>query len=130
MRKMKIDAIPLNLNYKINYPDEFLNKLKEGEIVASRCNNCGAIYFPPQKDCYNCGKSEMSNITLPKEGEIMTFSKVIQKPQGFEKYPDYVIGIIKVGDVNLMVWIVGEPKVGKKVKITTDGIRVIGKVIE
>lgn len=90
---MQVDAIPLSIKYKIKYPDEFIEAVKRGEIVATRCKNCGSVYFPPQKDCYNCGKNEMEWIKVSNEGEIMTYSIVSQKPQGFENYEDYIIEI-------------------------------------
>ncbi|MCY0858854.1 MAG: Zn-ribbon domain-containing OB-fold protein [Sulfolobaceae archaeon] len=127
---MQIDAIPLELKYRIKYPDEFIQALKKGEILATKCKNCGAVYFPPQRDCTNCGKSDMEWIKLDNEGEIMTYSIVVQKPQGFEDKGNYVIGIVKTKDNNfLMAWIIGEPKVGAKVRLTTDGYRLIGEVI-
>ncbi|WP_338604264.1 Zn-ribbon domain-containing OB-fold protein [Sulfolobus tengchongensis] len=127
---MQTDAIPLSLKYKIKYPDEFIDAVKRGEILATKCRNCGAVYFPPQRDCYNCGKSEMEWIKVSNEGEIMTYSIVTQKPQGFEEYADYIIGIVKTKDnINLMAWIKGQPKVGARVRLTTDGVRIIGEVL-
>jgi len=43
---MQVDAIPLSIKYKIKYPDEFIEAVKRGEIVATRCKNCGSVYFP------------------------------------------------------------------------------------
>ncbi|ACP36783.1 protein of unknown function DUF35 [Sulfolobus islandicus Y.G.57.14] len=127
---MQVDAIPLSIKYKIKYPDEFIEAVKRGEIVATRCKNCGSVYFPPQKDCYNCGKNEMEWIKVSNEGEIMTYSIVSQKPQGFENYEDYIIGIVRAKDgINLMAWIKGQPKVGGKVRLITDGTRIIGEVV-
>ncbi|MCH4816065.1 MAG: Zn-ribbon domain-containing OB-fold protein [Saccharolobus sp.] len=127
---MQVDAIPLSIKYKINYPDEFIEAVKRGEIVATRCKNCGSVYFPPQKDCYNCGKNEMEWIKVSNEGEIMTYCIVSQKPQGFENYKDYIIGIVRTKDgINLMAWIKGQPKVGGKVRLTTDDTRIIGEVV-
>ncbi|ACP39395.1 Zn-ribbon domain-containing OB-fold protein [Saccharolobus islandicus] len=127
---MQVDAIPLSIKYKIKYPDEYIEAVKRGEIVATRCKNCGSVYFPPQKDCYNCGKNEMEWIKVSNEGEIMTYSIVSQKPQGFENYEDYIIGIVRAKDgINLMAWIKGQPKVGGKVRLITDGTRIIGEVV-
>lgn len=73
----------------------------------------------------------MDWVKIDNEGELMTYSIVFQKPQGFENYDNYVIGIVKTKDnISLMVWIKGEPKVGAKVRLTTDGIRLIGEVIK
>ncbi len=46
---MQVDAIPLSIKYKIKYPDEYIEAVKRGEIVATRCKNCGSVYFPPSK---------------------------------------------------------------------------------
>jgi len=127
---LKVDGLPITYNYKINYPDQFLEKLKEGKVVATRCVACNSVYFPPQKDCSNCGSDKMEWVELQGEGELMTYSIVSQKPQGFEKYPDYVIGIVRLGEVSVMAWIKGRPRVGSKVKISTDGQRIIAEVVE
>ena len=29
-------------------------RLEEGKIYATRCTNCGRLYFPPNADCPNC----------------------------------------------------------------------------
>ncbi|MEM0372937.1 MAG: Zn-ribbon domain-containing OB-fold protein [Sulfolobaceae archaeon] len=128
---MQIDAIPLNLRYTIEYPREYIEGLKKGEILATKCKKCGEIYYPPQLDCANCKSSDMEWFSLSKEGELMTYSIVVQKPQGFENYSDYIVGIVKNKDgIGLMCWVKGKPKVGSKVRLTTDGLRVIAEVIE
>ncbi len=72
----------------------------------------------------------MEWIKVSNEGEIMTYSIVSQKPQGFENYEDYIIGIVRAKDgINLMAWIKGQPKVGGKVRLITDGTRIIGEVV-
>jgi uncharacterized OB-fold protein len=127
---MQVDAIPLNLKYKVEFPKEYIEGLKRGEILATKCKICGEIYYPPQLDCNKCRKKEMEWIKLSNEGELMTYSIVVQKPQGFENYPDYIVGIVKTNDgIGLMCWVKGKPKVGARVRLYTDGYRVIAEVI-
>ena len=128
-----MDGIPLLFKYTVpdKLYDVFWEGLKKGEIYGTKCEKCGTLYFPPRKDCEKCLTSDMEWVKLKDEGIIMTYTIVKQKPQGFDSYPDYTIGIVRNSDgVDLMCWIKGEPKVGKKVKLTTDTQRVICEVIE
>jgi len=128
---VQVDAVPLNLKYVVDYPKEYIEGLKKGEILATKCKKCGEIYYPPQLDCVKCRSSDMEWFSLSKEGELMTYSIVVQKPQGFENYPDYIVGIVKNKDgVGIMCWVRGKPRVGSKVRLTTDGTRVIAEVVE
>lgn len=127
-----MQAIPLELRYVIPEKgyEKFWEGLKRGEIWATKCNRCGSIYYPPQRDCPTCFTSGLEWYRVSNRGEIMTYTKVKAKPQGYEKVEDYTIGIVRTDDgVSLMCWIKGEPKVGVKVNLTTDGERVIGEVV-
>ncbi|EZQ01782.1 DNA-binding protein [Candidatus Acidianus copahuensis] len=126
-----MEGIPLFLKYDVSIQgyERFWEGLKAGEVWTTKCKKCGTIYYPPQRDCPNCLSSDMEWIKLKENGKIMTFSIVKQKPQGFDQ-EDYVVGIVRNEDnVDLMCWLKGIPKVGKDVKLTTDGKRVIGVVV-
>jgi len=129
-----MEGIPLILKYTL--PAEELYKpfwegLKRGEVLGTKCKHCGTIYFPPQRDCPKCMVSDMEWFNVGKEGELMTYSIVKQKPQGFEQYEDYTIGIVRTEKgVDLMCWVIGKPRVGAKVSLTSDGNRVLCGVRE
>jgi uncharacterized OB-fold protein len=131
---MVMEGIPLILKYTL--PAEELYKpfwegLKRGEVLGTKCKRCGTIYFPPQRDCPKCMVSDMEWFNVGKEGELMTYSIVKQKPQGFEQYEDYTIGIVRTEKgVDLMCWVIGKPRVGAKVSLTSDGNRVLCGVRE
>lgn len=127
-----MEGIPLILKYEVSTQgyEKFWEGLKKGEIWTTRCKRCGVTYYPPQRDCPSCMSSEMEWFKLKDRGVILTYSIVKQKPQGYENYEDYTVGIVRNEDnIDLMCWIKGEPKVGKKVKLTTDGKRVIAEVM-
>jgi hypothetical protein len=46
---MKVDAIPLNLTYKINYPDKLLEELKKGESSLQGAIIVEQFTFPLKK---------------------------------------------------------------------------------
>ena len=128
-----MEGIPLVLKYTVadKLYEVFWEGLKKGMIYTTRCKRCGTIYFPPRKDCEKCLASDMEWVRLKEDGILLTYTIVKQKPQGFESYQDYTIGIARNSDgVNLMCWVKGEPKVGKKVRLTTDTRRIICEVIE
>jgi len=99
---------PLNLIHGVPIVKTkmFWDGLKEGRIYATKCRDCGKIYFPPQADCPKCLKSNLEWISLSSEGEIETFTESHLKPQGFTYYEKpYIIAIARVGDVRVMGWL-------------------------
>lgn len=86
----------------------FWDGLREGRVHATKCTNCGAVYYPPQPDCSSCLTSEMTWIHLS-EGLLETFTKVYLKPQGFLQYEqNYVIAIARTPqNVKVMGWLEG-----------------------
>ena len=41
---------------------------------AARCAECSKLFFPPRTVCSNCRGRRFEKATLPKEGEIETFT--------------------------------------------------------
>lgn len=60
------------------------------QLIGSKCNECGEIFFP-KKDkgwCVHCNNQSLSDVTLSREGKIVSFSVVMQQPGGgFYKGP-------------------------------------------
>ena len=84
----------------------FHEGLAQGKLLATRCKNCGRIYFPPQVDCPYCKTSEMEWIKLPKEGELVTYTIITTRPYSFGHYPDYTVGVVKLKNgVQITAWI-------------------------
>lgn len=61
-------------------------------LAGSRCKSCGKIFFPKQKICSNCFKSEMQEIPLSRTGKLYTYTIARYAPPGF-KTP-YAIGYV------------------------------------
>lgn len=100
----------------------FYDGLMNGKLMATKCKDCGKIYFPPQVDCPECVKSDIEWVELSGEGELLTYTVVYVKPTSFSHYPDYIVGIARLKEgVNVTAWVrEGDPKrlrVGMKVRV-------------
>ena len=52
----------------------FLEELKQGKIIARRCNSCGRVLVPPRMFCERCFRPTDEWIYLPGTGTIQTYS--------------------------------------------------------
>jgi len=114
----------LKLKYMLSVEKikRFFEGLAENKLLATKCEKCNELYFPPQSFCSKCLSNNMKWVELSKEGEIVTFTKIYVKPTSFSHYADYTIGIIRLKEgINVLAWIsekhVNKLKVGMKGRI-------------
>lgn len=114
----------LKLRYVISVDGikEFFEGLLKGKVMATKCKQCSALYFPPQNYCHACNAVNMDWVELSGEGELLTFTKISVKPYSFSHLEDYVIGIAKLKEgINVLAWVsekdVSKLKRGMKVKL-------------
>jgi len=75
-------------------------------LEAAKCEACEKIHYPPRIVCSKCGGSTFENITLPREGKVVTFTIVRVPPAGFTEQTPLPIAIVEVMDgVRIMVQI-------------------------
>ena len=63
---------------------DFIAYLEEGKVMATRCKQCQALYFPPKIDCPKCLGSDTEWVEIKGEGELLSYSVVRYGPAGFE----------------------------------------------
>jgi hypothetical protein len=103
-----IDQRSLGIRYIISVDKvrDFFNGLADGKLMATKCRDCGEIYFPPQTDCFKCRKSDIEWIELSKEGTLLTYTQINIKPYSFSHYDDYIVGIGRLPEgVNVTAWV-------------------------
>jgi len=119
-----VQEIPISRTLK------FWEGLKEGRVYATRCTNCGKLYFPPNADCPACLTTGLEWVELSREAEIETFTHVVVRPTTFQQNKPYTVAIGKLKEgVKVLTWLTGfklsEIKVGMKVnlaaKVTPEG---------
>ena len=77
---------------------QFVDFLKENEIRGTVCKGCGAKFFPPRSDCSVCLGDEMDWFSIEGEGTLLTFTKAMFAPAGFEKDAPYILGVAEFTD--------------------------------
>jgi len=69
------DGIPLRYEYTAGTAGEaFLRGLKEGRIVASKCETCGEVRLPPRAYCLQCYERTRVDVDLLHYGRIAALS--------------------------------------------------------
>ena len=67
-------------------------------MLASRCPQCGLMYFPPRMVCRKCRRSsvgKMEKVPLPSEGSVMSYTVIHQGQKGFDSQVPYVMAIVE-----------------------------------
>ncbi len=64
--------------------NRFYGYLKEGKIMGLRCSACGAVQFPPQGLCPDCGGDQLSWIHMSGRGKLLAASVGFHRMAGLE----------------------------------------------
>ncbi len=83
---------------KVNYISEskvaeFVKYLKKGKIMATKCDRCGRLYFPPRADCPNDLTTNMKWEELSGRCRLLTYTTAHFGPTGFEDDVPYTIAL-------------------------------------
>lgn len=78
--------------------EQFVEFLKNNEIRGTVCKECGAKFFPPRSDCSVCLSNEMEWFPISGEGKLISFTKAMFAPAGFEKDVPYRLGVAEFDD--------------------------------
>jgi hypothetical protein len=71
----------------------FITHLEAGKLMATRCRECGASYFPPKADCPRCLSSEVDWFEVKGKGKLVTYTIVNYGPTGFENDAPYTLAL-------------------------------------
>lgn len=75
-------------------------------LEASKCKECGKIFFPPRLICSNCKSRDFENIKLSREGKLLTYTIIRVAPSQFVDQVPYAVGIVELKEgVNLLMQI-------------------------
>ncbi len=120
--------MPFKYFGKINFTpytkvDKFAEYLHKGKLMGTQCNKCNEKYFPPRADCIKCLSDDVKWIEYSGKGTLLSYTKIIAAPKGFEDMAPYIIGVVDLEEGGrLLSWIKDIPddeiKIGMSVKVT------------
>ncbi|MCC6019839.1 MAG: Zn-ribbon domain-containing OB-fold protein [Thermoproteaceae archaeon] len=83
---MRHESVPM---YWRNIPQYY-------RLVAKRCRQCGAVYFPPALRC-RCGSAELEDYDeLPHEGRLVEYTVLYQVGTDFLKQKPLIVGLVEL----------------------------------
>ena len=81
---------------------EFYDRLADGSLSTTECDDCGALHFPPRVVCPECTGEHLSYTSLPHEGTLFAFSVVRgSAPIGMAEDVPFVVGIVDLDGVDV-----------------------------
>jgi uncharacterized OB-fold protein len=104
-RFSKLGTVSFTAITKVN---DFIDYLEQGKVMATRCKDCGLVFFPPRADCYQCLASNMEWVEVSGTGKLVTYSKLEYAPIGFGDDLPYAIALLDYGDYKLFGRIAGD----------------------
>ncbi|MDZ7698621.1 MAG: Zn-ribbon domain-containing OB-fold protein [Deltaproteobacteria bacterium] len=97
-RFSKFGTVSFTSITKVN---DFIDYLEQGKVMATRCKECGRVFFPPRADCYHCLSSDMQWVEVSGKGNLVTYSKLEFAPIGFGDDLPYAIALLDYGDYKI-----------------------------
>jgi uncharacterized OB-fold protein len=94
-RFQKFGTVSFTAITKVN---DFVDYLAQGKVMGTRCKECGTVHFPPVADCAECLSSDVEWFEVTGTGKLVSFSKLMYGPVGFEDDLPYSIALLDYGD--------------------------------
>lgn len=95
IRFSKFGTVSFTSTTRVN---DFIDYLEAGKVMATRCKDCGQVFFPPRADCYKCLSSNIEWLEVAGAGKLLTYSKLEYAPAGFGDDLPYRIAVLDYRD--------------------------------
>ena len=80
--------------------DQALQAIDDGEPYAIECPN-GHQSMPPRRRCPECGEGDLEEVSLPTDGELLTYNVTHVPTPDFADDVPFVLGIAEFDDVRI-----------------------------
>ena len=105
----------------------YINGLKSGKILGSKCKKCSELTIPLKPVCSKCGSFDVEEFKTTGKGVIRSFTVIYVAPEKFKDKVPYVVALINLDEGGtVMGRLIGvdpnkpeDIKVGTKVKFET-----------
>ena len=65
-------------------------------LVGEVCPHCESKIFPPRDVCPECGQEAKTLYNFSGRGEVYSYTKVYDAPQGYEEQAPYTVALVKL----------------------------------
>jgi len=65
-------------------------------LEATTCSECSRVLYPPRQVCPACGGREFSDVVLPRNGTVLTYTVVRVPPAGFTEQTPLPIALVEL----------------------------------
>ncbi|MFC1910649.1 Zn-ribbon domain-containing OB-fold protein [Chloroflexota bacterium] len=80
---------------------DFVKYLEMGRVMATRCKQCSASFFPPRVDCPDCINSDVEWVEITGKGKLLTYTLLQYTPAGFENDAPYTLALADFNGIHL-----------------------------
>lgn len=94
---------------------EWSEALRDGELLGLRCVDCGRAVGTPKAACVGCGSRDLDVEALPDRGVVHTETTIGVPPEGVDER-GYTVGVVELGDAQVMARITDDVDVGDEVR--------------
>ena len=96
------------------------------KFVGYGCKSCGHVMGARHERCIRCRGREFEEVELPKEGVLITYTKLYALPEGIEM-PPLTLGIADFEGVRVMGQVAtDDPEIGMKLRPVWGKLRKMG----
>lgn len=107
----------------------FAQHLKDGRLMGSRCTRCGETSFPPRADCEACLGHEFDFIERSGRARLLTYTKIVAAPTGFEEVAPYTVGVADLEEGGRILAWIGESIPEGEIAIDME-LQVVPQILE
>jgi len=103
--------------------NSFVEQLKNGKLMGTKCKRCGLKYLPPRAHC-KCGAVEMEWFEAQPQGKLLSYTMVTFAPESMSKYSPYIVAVAELeGGLRLLAQLTGVSpsnlKVGMPIQVSS-----------
>jgi hypothetical protein len=84
--------------------DKFVDKAKEGKVLAVKCKKCNNMQLATILYCLKCNSDDLEYLELEGKGKVATYTILnVVAPEGYEQYMPYAWVIFELDDASIRV---------------------------
>jgi len=85
------------MTHKASIPLHWRRITERYNLIGSKCQQCGRVYYPPRILCKKCRSAgELEEIELSGDGQVYSYTVIRNAPDHLKRSEPYIAAIIKL----------------------------------